>query len=95
MDIWKNLFLLFFIIWCDAILVLNISSNDQSYTRLRRFWTGSGLSPSAPLPINRTAIIQQLLNDDMYKNMEYVSALPNSGIEHIRIHWLLSLINFK
>ncbi|XP_031630457.1 alpha-L-iduronidase [Contarinia nasturtii] len=31
----------------------------------------------------------------MHRNMEYISALPNSGIKHIRIHWLLSLIKFS
>lgn len=82
-----------------AIFVLYIKVNSalqiQSYAELPRFWTNSGFSPSAPLPFNRTSVVQELLNDDVYRNLEVVAALPNAGIKYMRIHWLLSLVDFK
>lgn len=84
-----------FIYNCSAISILNIQFNQQTYKTLPRFWTGSGLSPSAPLPFNRSDVVQQLLSDHMFLNMEYIAALPNSGIQFIRIHWLLTLVKFK
>lgn len=75
----------------EANLILNLHAN----TVLPRFWTNTGLSPMAPLPFNRTYVNQQLLSENMKRNMEIVSALPNIAVKHIRIHWLLSLVNFK
>lgn len=81
--------------YCFVNSVFDIQFNQQTYKTLPRFWTGSGLSPSAPLPFNRSYVVQQLLSNDMFLNMEYIAALPNSGIQYIRIHWLLTLIKFK
>lgn len=81
---------------CSGNSTLNLTIDEYSnFIYLPRFWTGSGLSPSAPLPFNRTYVARQLLTDDMFINMEYVASLPNSSIKYIRIHWLLSLIVFK
>lgn len=78
----------------NATLSLKIKDHNN-YVYLPKFWKGTGLSPAAPLPFNRTDVAHQLLTDDMYFNMEYVASLPNSGIKYIRIHWLLSLVFFK
>lgn len=75
--------------------VINLDSKENSYIKLSRFWTNSGFSPSAPLPFNRSQIIQELQVNDVYRNMDYVAALPNFAIKYIRIHWLLSLMQFK
>lgn len=83
--------LLGIVYYCGA----NSTSNDASYAILPRFWTGSGFSPNAPLPFNRTSIVQQLTNDHVSRNLEFVAALPNSGIKYMRIHWLLSLVDFR
>lgn len=83
---------------CNGNSTITLKMEDHNnYVHLPRFWRGTGLSPFAPLPFNRTYVAQQLLNtsDDMYINMEYVASLPNSGIKYIRIHWLLSLVVFK
>lgn len=63
--------------------------------RLPRFWTNVGFSPTAQLPLNNSQIASFLLSDDVRINIELISALPNGAIETIRIHWLLSLIDFK
>lgn len=82
--------------FCTGNSILNLKIEDHNnFVYLPRFWKGSGLSPTAPLPFNRTDIAHQLLTDDMFFNMEYVASLPNSGIKYIRIHWLLSLVAFK
>lgn len=78
-------------LYCQA----HLDFHAQSYANLPRFWTGSGFSPSAPLPFNRTSVVQQLSNDHVYRNLELVATLPNSGIKYMRIHWLLSLVDFK
>lgn len=83
--------LLGIVYYCEA----NSTSNTASYAILPRFWTGSGFSPNAPLPFNRTSIVQQLTNDHVSRNLEFVAALPNSGIKYMRIHWLLSLVDFR
>lgn len=83
------------ICWCNGNSVLNLQLKGHSYVSLNRFWTGTGLSPFAPLPFNRSDVMQQLLANQMQLNMEFVAALPDSGIKHIRIHWLLSLVTFK
>lgn len=95
MGILKLFIVLSLIYCCSANVTLDIYFNPQPYYKLPRFWTGSGLAPFAPLPFNRTDVTEQLLSDRMSLNMEYVSALPNYGIQHIRIHWLLSLVKFK
>lgn len=76
-------------------LFIDFDSNNDVYKVLPRFWTNSGFSPSAPLPFNRSSIANELQSPAVYQNLEYVAALPNSGIKHIRIHWLLTLVEFK
>ncbi|XP_055313832.1 alpha-L-iduronidase [Sitodiplosis mosellana] len=96
MTICKQITVLIFLVnGYNANFILDLHANVQPYNVLPRFWTQTGLSPSAPFPFNRTDVAQQLLSENMYRNMELISALPNGAIKHIRIHWLLSLIDFK
>lgn len=76
-------------------LFINFDSNNDVYKVLPRFWTNSGFSPSASLPFNRSGVANQLQSPAVYQNLEFVAALPNSGIQHIRIHWLLTLVEFR
>lgn len=84
------------------ILLLSMSINSlkihfrerENYKELTRFWTNVGFSPPAPLPLNNSQISEVLLSKDVQLNNEIVSSLPNNGVDHIRIHWLLSLIQF-
>lgn len=76
-------------------LFINFDSNNDVYKVLPRFWANSGFSPSAPLPFNRSDVSNELQSPAIYQNLEFIAALPNSGIKHIRIHWLLSLIEFR
>lgn len=84
---------------CDANksteLRIVFDKTKDVYKPLPRFWTNSGFSPSAPLPINRSFIVGELKSKSVYRNVEFIAALPNFGIKYIRIHWLLSLVEFK
>lgn len=96
MVICKQIIVFFCFLHCyNANLILDLNTNVNSYNVLPRFWTNSGLSPFAPLPFNQTDVAQQILTENMNRNMEIIAALPNSAVKHIRIHWLLSLIDFK
>lgn len=82
-------------IYCTSINCLSIEfAGDESYKKLPRFWTNVGFSPPAPLPLNNTQISDALLSKDIRLNTELIGSLPNAGVKHIRIHWLLSLIRF-
>lgn len=74
---------------------INIHNRANEYRPLPRFWANVGFSPPAPLPLNNIQISDDLLGDDVSINTELIAALPNHGIQHIRIHWLLSLIQFE
>lgn len=92
--IFYTLFTLFFTANADNDLLIRLDSFRSTYKQLPRFWINSGFSPPAPLPINNTVVVQELLNKDVRMNIEYLAALPNVGISHVRIHWLLSLVRF-
>lgn len=76
-------------------LFINFNSNNVVYKELPRFWTNSGFSPSAPLPFNRSGVVIELQSPPVHQNLEFIAALPNSGIKYIRIHWLLTLVEFE
>lgn len=64
--------------------------------KITRFWTNTGFCP--PAPTNHTKVITDfMLSHDVRINLELISALPNhrSGIQTIRIHWLINLIRIK
>nr|XP_033772528.1 alpha-L-iduronidase isoform X2 [Geotrypetes seraphini] len=58
---------------------------------LQHFWKSTGFCP--PLPHNRSDVFES--SKDLQLNLAYVSSVPQSGIEQIRIHWLLDLITIK
>ncbi|XP_048220016.1 alpha-L-iduronidase isoform X3 [Perognathus longimembris pacificus] len=55
---------------------------------LRPFWRSTGFCP--PLPHDQAD--QYDLSWDQQLNLAYVGAVPHSGIEQVRTHWLLDLI---
>uniref|UniRef100_A0A182PJK7 Uncharacterized protein n=1 Tax=Anopheles epiroticus TaxID=199890 RepID=A0A182PJK7_9DIPT len=55
---------------------------------MKRFWTSTGLCPPEP----RNASGAFLLSKDSLTNLELIGSLPNRGISHVRIHWLLDLL---
>lgn len=87
-------FSLFVAVHCNSMSI-NLNRNVSNYMELPRFWTNSGFSPSAPLPFNRLHVVDQLKADDVYRNLDLISALPNRAVKYIRMHWLLSLVEFK
>ncbi|XP_028638242.1 alpha-L-iduronidase isoform X4 [Grammomys surdaster] len=52
------------------------------------FWRSTGFCP--PLPHDQAD--QYDLSWDQQLNLAYIGAVPHSGIEQVRIHWLLNLI---
>ncbi|XP_052054429.1 alpha-L-iduronidase isoform X3 [Apodemus sylvaticus] len=55
------------------------------------FWRSTGFCP--PLPHDQAD--QYDLSWDQQLNLAYVGAVPHSGIEQVRIHWLLDLITAR
>lgn len=58
---------------------------------LRPFWRSTGFCP--PLPHDQAD--QFDLSWDQQLNLAYIGAIPHSGIEQVRVHWLLSLITAR
>ncbi|XP_035898608.1 alpha-L-iduronidase isoform X2 [Anopheles stephensi] len=56
--------------------------------RMQPFWTSTGLCP--PEPRNATGAF--LVSKDSFMNLELIGSLPNRGLSHVRIHWLLELL---
>ncbi|XP_013922766.1 PREDICTED: alpha-L-iduronidase-like [Thamnophis sirtalis] len=55
---------------------------------LKHFWKSAGYCP--PLPHRQADLFN--LSKDQIINLAYISSVPQNGIEQIRIHWLLELI---
>lgn len=55
------------------------------------FWRSTGFCP--PLPHDHAD--QYDLSWDQQLNLAYIGAVPHSGIEQVRIHWLLDLITAR
>ncbi|XP_043529954.1 alpha-L-iduronidase isoform X2 [Chiloscyllium plagiosum] len=58
---------------------------------LRHFWRSTGFCP--PLPHNKADVFD--LSRDQHLNLAYITSVPHSGIEQVRIHWLLELITIQ
>lgn len=67
------------------------SQLNENYKNLPRFWTNTGFCPTAP--INQSESF--FLSNDVKLNLEIISSLPNHGLSHIRVHWILELIRFE
>lgn len=52
------------------------------------FYVGKCCSPPDP----KENIPKYLLSDEQKLHIALIGALPNKGIEHVRIHWLLNLL---
>ena len=66
---------------------------ETSYYNFPKFWTNSGLCPAGKIVHND--IKSSLLSDAMQMNLLYIAALPKGAITHLRIHWLLELMQFE
>uniref|UniRef100_A0A3F2YYY0 Uncharacterized protein n=1 Tax=Anopheles gambiae TaxID=7165 RepID=A0A3F2YYY0_ANOGA len=68
---------------------VTLARKDLTQTRLMKpFWTSTGLCPPEP----RNASAAFLLSQDTLTNLELIGSLPARGFSHVRIHWLLELI---
>ncbi|XP_063704831.1 alpha-L-iduronidase isoform X2 [Culicoides brevitarsis] len=70
-------------------LSLFLTCNALPPKILRRFWTNTGFAPIGNDPR------EVLLSSDTLTNVDLISSLPNQGLETIRIHWLLDLVDSK
>ncbi|XP_048359812.1 alpha-L-iduronidase isoform X2 [Sphaerodactylus townsendi] len=85
---WSGVLLLGII--TEVILAAFVIKVDlsQPQRELKHFWKSTGYCP--PLPHNRADLFD--LSKDQILNLAYISSVPHSGIEQVRIHWLLELI---
>lgn len=61
---------------------------------LKRFWTSTGFTlPRDLSPSHDTKPFY--LSSDVKMNLALIGSLPNRGIQQVRIHWLLNLIEFQ
>ncbi|XP_029458207.1 alpha-L-iduronidase isoform X2 [Rhinatrema bivittatum] len=67
--------------------VIDVDASITNNT-LQHFWKSTGFCP--PLPHNRADLFDT--SRDQQLNLAYISSVPQSGIEQIRIHWLLDLV---
>ncbi|XP_055384565.1 alpha-L-iduronidase [Condylostylus longicornis] len=70
------------------LIVVEHSSEQKQLKKLPRFWTNTGFCPLGD-------VSKYLLNNDTRIHLNLVGALPNHGIDTIRIHWLLDLLDVK
>lgn len=72
---------------------LRVSSHEQGQvTRsMRHFWRSTGFCPSKP----HSESFKYDTGPDMIQNLAYIGAIPFSGIQQVRIHWLLDLVQVK
>lgn len=66
--------------------------NNVTYHDFPKFWTNCGLCPAGS--VTHADINESLLSDAMQMNILLVSALPKGAITHLRVHWLLELLEF-
>nr|XP_034996646.1 alpha-L-iduronidase isoform X1 [Zootoca vivipara]XP_034996648.1 alpha-L-iduronidase isoform X1 [Zootoca vivipara]XP_034996649.1 alpha-L-iduronidase isoform X1 [Zootoca vivipara] len=64
---------------------------SQTERELKHFWKSTGYCP--PLPHSKADLFD--LSKDQIINLAYISSVPHNGIEQIRIHWLLELIQVR
>ncbi|XP_029656065.1 alpha-L-iduronidase [Octopus sinensis] len=55
---------------------------------LKHFWRSTGFCPSKP----HAKAYKYDTGSDMNQNLAYIGALPFTGIQQVRIHWLLDLV---
>lgn len=74
-----------------GVVDIAIRSHQQHAARLPKFWAHTGLCP--PAPTNDAFVLNAFFSGkSMRLCMELISVLPNSGLQTVRIHWLLNLI---
>ncbi|XP_017077613.2 alpha-L-iduronidase [Drosophila eugracilis] len=68
------------------------TSGDVVYHPMPHFWTGVGFCPAGQ--IDHVGITFALADPALRYNLRQIAALPVGAVTHIRIHWLLELIQF-
>ncbi|ALC39744.1 CG6201 [Drosophila busckii] len=67
-------------------------SEDVVYHQLPRFWTSVGFCPAGE--INHHGISSALTSPALQLQLRQLAALPVGAVTHVRIHWLLELVQF-
>ncbi|XP_002074298.3 alpha-L-iduronidase [Drosophila willistoni] len=68
------------------------TSGDVVYHTLPHFWTGVGFCPAGE--ITHKGISASLESPAVQMNLRQIAALPVGAVTHMRIHWLLELVQF-
>ncbi|KAH8276397.1 hypothetical protein KR018_000286 [Drosophila ironensis] len=69
------------------------SGDAPVYHPLPHFWTGVGFCPAGR--IDHEGIGSSLASSALQMNLRQIAALPVGAVTHIRIHWLLELVQFE
>lgn len=88
MHLWLCFVYIFYLLYSTKTI---ISSQNETFHVLPRFWTNTGFCP--PGDIQNVSISNSLLSYEMKIHLQLIGALPNAALSNIRIHWLLELIN--
>ncbi|KAL0270146.1 UNVERIFIED_CONTAM: hypothetical protein PYX00_007642 [Menopon gallinae] len=84
--------LLSFLVCASAENISIIAAwKDTNFQVLKHFWKNTGLSPLGD-PETRK---DYLLSHDEKVNLALIGSVPNQGITHVRIHWILDLVTVK
>uniref|UniRef100_A0A7N8YB58 Alpha-L-iduronidase n=1 Tax=Mastacembelus armatus TaxID=205130 RepID=A0A7N8YB58_9TELE len=88
---WKTLSVVMFLVNTCATSGAYLITVDvgKPTGRLSHFWRSTGFCP--PLP--HTQAHQFDLSVDQQLNLAYVGSVPHGGIQQVRIHWMLELVN--
>lgn len=81
--------LVVFVILSTHALSFRINLTGHKDFELNRFWTSTGFCPT----FQDSRVI--LGSDDVIQNLIHISSLPRNGLQYVRIHWILDLIDQK
>ncbi|XP_023313221.1 alpha-L-iduronidase [Anoplophora glabripennis] len=73
---------------CAGYITLSYDVNSTKTTSFYHFWKSTGFCPPDP----KEDIPKFLLSNEQRLNIALLGALPNNGLTHVRIHWLLNLL---
>ncbi|XP_056642505.1 alpha-L-iduronidase isoform X2 [Diorhabda sublineata] len=80
-------FYIYIIFTLSSDIVLNISENNHFFP-FKHFWKSTGFCPPDP----KENVPDYLLSKEQRTHLALIGALPNQGIQYVRIHWLLNLL---
>lgn len=99
----KMIFQMLLILFMEIIIIFPVYCNlhlrvgshrDEQRTitdNIPAFWRSTGFCPSKP----HSDSFKYDISPDMIQNLAYIGSIPFSGMQQVRIHWLLDLVRIK